>query len=140
MYTIKSAKLGAEVLNAINYGDKKEMIRAHSLIVDTKDGPREVIVARWYMGKSAHASQMLCSVWLFGKEYYSSGRGMVDGGGLHKPSAALDSALESANVELFDLDGERASIHGRGDSAIDAALEAIGRAMGFNGKNLIIRH
>ncbi len=139
-HTVKTAKLGAEVRNAVNMGGEKELVNAYSLIATTKSGPRQIIVARWYMGRSNSASQVYCSVWLYGREYYASGRGVAGGGGYDKQSAALASALSDAGIELFGPDKKRAYIGGVGETAIRESFDAIARAMGFNGKNLLVTH
>ena len=139
-YTVKTAKLGPEVQHGKNLGGEKELVSAYSLIVNTKTGPREIVTARFYMGRSNSASLVHCSVWISGPGFYTSGHGTAGGGGYDKQSAAFASALSDANVELFGPDKKRAYIGGVGESAIREALDAIARAMGFNGKNLLVTH
>lgn len=58
--------------------------------------------------------------WLHGDDYRSGG-GWAGGYGYHRASAAACEALEKAGITLDE------SISGRGDSAIEEALLAIGK-------------
>ena len=117
------ATLEKEEKNAVNYGNKKEMIRTYSVVTE---GLKNVITARCYKGRSASASTVYASIWIEAPGYHSSGRGKTGGYGDHKTSAAIAAAIESAGI-TFDTD-----IYGVGDGAICAALEAIARALGFS--------
>ena len=141
----------ASVSNARNYGGEKEQIRGIKLI--DKKTERVVIDARWYMGKSASALNMHCSLWCMGTGAYeaahsTSGKGTAGGYGYHKASAALASAITSAGITLYgspyghpvnqDTDkatkamlNRAAHIGGCGDGSIDCALLAIAYAMGY---------
>lgn len=65
--------------------------------------------------------------------YTPSGKGVADGGGYHKESAALDTAVANAG---FKLDH---TIDGRGDDSMDEAMFAVARATGYRGKLLVVR-
>ena len=117
------ATIGKQVSNAVNYGDKKELIKTFNLITDEL---KEIITVRCYMGRSAGASAVYASIWIEAPGYHSSGRGKTGGYGDHKTSAAIAAAIESAGITL-DTD-----IYGVGDGAICAALKAIARALGFS--------
>ena len=141
----------ASVSNARNYGGEKEQIRGIKLI--DKKTERVVIDARWYMGKSASALNMHCSLWCMGTGAYeaahsTSGKGTAGGYGYHKASAALASAITSAGITLYgspyghpvNQDTDKATkamlkraahIGGCGDGSIDCALLAIAYAMGY---------
>lgn len=54
-------------------------------------------------------------------ENYTSGSGYAGGYGYHKGSGAASAAIESAGIKLD------APIHGRGDSAIETAMEEIAK-------------
>ena len=116
------ATIGKQVSNAINYGDKKELIKTFNVVTD---GLKEVIKARCYMGRSANASTVYASVWINTSEVHTSGKGKAGGYGYHKESAAIAAAIESAGISL-DTD-----ISGVGDGAIKEALSAIANALGF---------
>ena len=116
------ATMGENVSNAINYGDKKELIKTFNVVTD---GLKEVITVRCYMGRSASASTVYASIWIQSSGIYTSGKGKAGGYGYHKESAAIAEAIESAGI-MLDTD-----ISGVGNSAIRDALTAIANALGF---------
>ena len=123
--------------NAKHLSRDKEMIRAASVVVANDQEPRELVVARWYKGRSPGASRIYCSVWVqsYGENQMRTGHGWASGGGYHKASAALESALESAGITLSER------IAGRGDGAIRDGLIAVAEAYGYPAaKTLIIEH
>ncbi|MHB1266631.1 MAG: hypothetical protein ACYCY2_03385 [Acidithiobacillus ferriphilus] len=117
-----NATLGEAVNNAINYGDKKELIKVYNVITD---GLVNIITARCYMGRSANASTVYASIWINAPGYHSGGHGKAGGYGYHKESAAIGNAIENAGITID-------SIHGGGESAIEDALKAIASALGFS--------
>ena len=117
------ATIGNQVSNAVNYGDKKELIKTFNLITDEL---KEIITVRCYMGRSTGASAVYAAIWVNCGSIYTSGKGKAGGYGYHKVSAAIAAAIESAGITL-DTD-----IYGVGDGAICAALKAIARALGFS--------
>ena len=119
--------------NAINYGVKKELVSTWNVIVNSNDGLKNIITARCYMGRSASASTMYASIWIYDEKHHTSGSGKAGGYGYHKQSAAISDAIESAGIELNE------DISGRGDSAIKEALEAIAATLGFE-SCLIVRN
>ena len=119
------ATLGNENSNAINYGKEKELISTWNVIVDNNDGLRNIITARCYMGRSANASTMYASIWIYDEKHHTSGTGKAGGYGYHKQSAAIADAIESAEITLNE------NIAGAGDSVIEQALEAIALALGY---------
>lgn len=130
--------------------DNKEMISTFD-VVGTIDGKlRSVVTARCYMGRSSSASTVYASLWVHGKDVYTSGKGNAGGWGYHKQSAAIDSAIRSAGIELYgspygsERDKANAknqtSISGVGSTAIDDALLAIAKAAGARGRLLIVRN
>lgn len=126
------AKLGKENDNARNYGSEKETVNEKNLVTIYKGEICSPVRAAWYMGRSASASVVYCSIWVRNIGFYTSGRGSAGGGGYHKESAALGEAIRSAGIELDQ------AIDGCGDRAMDEALEAIGRALGYRGKMKIV--
>lgn len=88
--------------------------------------------ARLWMGRSASASVVHCSVWLRNRAgVFSSGRGDAGGGGYHKESAALYEAFESAGVDFSKGWG------GSGDQAMSRAVALVGAKLGFRAGGLI---
>jgi hypothetical protein len=135
-------------MNAKNLGGKKEIVGQYKLIgLRMAEGcPQfnELVDLRLYMGKSSNSSQVYASVWITGKDFYTTGYGVAGGYGYCKRSASADSALSSAGIQLLgtpygrpNLDfTEKASIHGVGESAIREAILAIGEALGYDRAHL----
>lgn len=82
------------------------------------------IVARIYWSKGGTC---YACVWIYAhkKGVSVSGGGRATGYGYHKASAALQSALDDAGVQLHE------NIGGRGESAMVDALGAIAKALGY---------
>ena len=119
--------------NAVNYGGKKEMVCAYDVIVNDNGILANIITARCYMGRSANASTMYASIWIYDEKHHTSGSSKAGGYGYHKASAAIADAIESAGIELDE------DISGRGDSSIEESLEAIAATLGFE-SCLIVRN
>jgi hypothetical protein len=116
------ATLPAEhTLNAKNMDqDKERVITLLAIAYPFKT----VIDARFWRSRSGDgASPVFCSVWIDNK---FAGYGRANGFGYHKPSAALQAALDSAKIKLDT------PIDGRGDSIMEEALKAICAATGYN--------
>lgn len=132
--------------NARNYAGQKEEVAEMRLVIfdkarrtgihqtamqegyelDPGAGLREAITVRWWMGRSANASMVYCSVWVRTRDGGDlSGRGSAGGYGYHKESAAFDDAVTSAGIKL------RQSVHGCGDGSVRHALQAIAKAAGY---------
>lgn len=94
--------------------------------LDPKTG-RAVVIARFYWPSSVCYS----CVWVHGKTH-PRGAGSAGGGGYHKASAAFAGALSDAGITLSE------DVGGRGDRAIEDAVEAIARAA--TGKRKFIIH
>lgn len=133
------AKFTAENSKAVNYDNKKEKVSQY-VIVD-KNTERRIVDCRVYMGHSKNSSTVYCSLWVNIKDLKkpktwqyagTSGTGSAGGYGYHKPSAAVQDALVSAGIELYDKDKKRQFIDGVGDSAIRSALLAVAYAAGYN--------
>lgn len=133
----QKATIGKSVENARNLSGSKELVHAMSLIVSTSKGPREVVTARWWMGRSSQASEVHCSIWVhghLGNGTWTSGRGTAGGYGYCKKSAAFSDAVSSANIKLATY------VNGVGIPAVREALEAIAKALGFRGRAIVIEH
>jgi hypothetical protein len=95
-----------------------------------------------YTGRSRNASTVYASVWVKACDEWRSGRGSAGGYGYCKASAAAAEALQAAGVRLTSTDAEgrerRSDIGGAGESAIFAALFAMGVAMGYPLASLFI--
>lgn len=139
------------VSNARNYSNEKEEVDRLVLIGCKKGEHKELVTARFWYSKSRTASVCYCSIWVNCSPVYVSGKGQAGGWGYHRSSAALESALTSAGIELYGSPylgpGEkpregkenfksRAYIGGCGDTAMQDAIKAIGVALGYTTKQL----
>ena len=114
--------------------NRKENAFSHqyTLCAIRKGEIKEVLQARIY---STNSRNYAC-VWIFSTEntQYASGGGYAGGYGYHRPSAALSAALDDAGIVLSE------AIDGRGESAMEDALTAIGRALGYRKARIIRAH
>lgn len=131
-----------ECSNAKNLADKKEVVTRWELIGFKKGEFHSLVTFRSYMGRSSQASTVYSSIWVHcrEKQIYVSGRGDAGGYGYHKESQAMEGAIHSAGIELYGppYKGQdepdkkrRAYIGGCGDGSMEAAILAIGEALGF---------
>lgn len=128
---MKATFANKETRNGVNFADKKELVRAKSVVaLQTNGHPCEIIAARWYTGRSAGASVVYCTVWINGG-LWVSGSGKAGGGGYCKYSAAFEDALRDASVSLSE------EVAGVGNSAVEKACKAIARELGFSSDNLL---
>lgn len=111
--------------HAVNHGDTKEMIMALSILDCTSK--KEVVVARWYMGRSRNASRVYCSIWLQNIGENRSGTAWASGYGYDKREASGYAALRAAGIRTKD------------GQAIECALEALAKHYGFE-NTMVIRH
>lgn len=120
--------------NAINLGNKKETISSRTLIAFEEGKFKELITARWYMGRSSSSMLVQCSIWFHSAVMELShaqwadwsGRGKAGGGGYCKQSAAFADAMRNAGIKC-DHD-----ISGRGMSLVEDAMIAFGKQAGFH--------
>ena len=96
-------------------------------VIDPSTGRVPVVARIYWPGQNVY-----CALWIGAGEKYGRGAGTAGGGGYHKPSAALAAAISDAGVKLSK------SISGVGDSQMEAACEAIARAV--TGKRRFIVH
>lgn len=142
--TLRAVLPASGCSNAKNLGDTKEIVGQFTLIgLSMANGTplfNELVDLRLYMGKSRSSSQVYASIWVHGKDFYTTGYGVAGGYGYCKRSASADNALRSAGIELFGTPSgcgaaeltRKASIHGVGESAIREALYAVGEALGYD--------
>ena len=131
--------------------DNKELVSAYSLVVRLPSGEmREVVTVRCYMGRSASASVIHAVMWVKCADgHWTSGSGSAGGYGYHKESAAIAHAIDSAGVELKDLERNdhrtdfmrhQFDLGGTGTSYYPQVFEAIARAAGYRGRTLFVSH
>lgn len=106
-------------------GDK-EQTRAWAIVARYKGQWVQPVTVRCWMGRSRSASTVYASVWASGPGYrWFAGHGKAGGYGYCRHSAAVGAAISSAGIKLAR------SISGVGDSAVEEALQAIARALGY---------
>lgn len=112
----------------------KEIVRKYHVAGMLNGELVSVLTANIYKSRSGDgASPVYCALWVHAKGVYTSGRGKASGYGYHKFSAVIDAALTSAGIELNNSKtGELVTIDGVGDSAIEEAFIAIGKACGLD--------
>ena len=127
-----TATLPTESVDKVTNYDKKEVIDSRTFVVRVRSGFKTPLTVWFYMGRSASSSRVYCSFWLHGKDKHYCASSYADGYGYHKSSAAFQAALDSAGIQLSR------PIDGSGSSAIDEAMEAIVRALGYRGAGLVV--
>lgn len=125
------AKLPTENVMNGQWPDKKEQTAAYQIVAVQNGKFYTPITARLFMGRSASSSVVYASIWCHHHNASYNGHGNAGGYGYHKGSAAMADAIRSAGIEL------NGSISGVGDTAIEYALSAIARAMGFRKFHLV---
>jgi hypothetical protein len=124
---------------AKNYNNDKEVIGKFVIIDKTTE--RTIVDCRLYMGRSRSSSTVYASIWVNIKDSkkpkdwvygFTSGTGYAGGYGYHKQSAAVQDALTSAGIGLYNANKARRYIDGVGDSAIREALLAVAYTAGYN--------
>jgi hypothetical protein len=105
-----------------------------SLTLIDLDRGRDVATVRFY----GSGATVYCVAWLhfwnYSPDKAGRGYGKAGGGGYHKPSAAMQEALERAGVWLAE------PIAGRGDSAMHEAMHAIAERLGIARPYVSIAH
>ena len=130
----KATLTGTSTNNGRNHGDGKETINSYSAVVIHKGRIAQPVTVRCYMGRSAQATKVYAAIWAHGNGHSYSGTGSASGCGYCKRSAAAGIAISNAGIKLAkDIDGQ-------GTQAIEDAMAAIARAMGYRGKVEIIRN
>lgn len=101
--------------------DKQALLHQYSVIAETENGIREIVIARLYASLRRDANRITCILWTHGS-HNANASGWASGYGYHKGSAALADAIRNAGIELTD------NISGCGNDAMREALLAIARA------------
>ncbi len=136
--------------NARNLGDTKETVKTYTVLgikIGETGRPvsRCLVTLRLYCGRSRSASTVYSALWVHGPDQWTTGKGSAGGYGYCKYSEAAARAIESAGIELYgtpygnpcnatgEVDYSKpCHIGGVGESAIRAALFAIGQALGYS--------
>lgn len=129
--TIKT--MYAASTNVGKFRKEKGFYQSYSALAVMPDGSiKSLADLRFYFVGKDGMSPVYACIWLGHNGVYNSGGGKAGGCGYHKASAAAEAAMQAAGITLDK------SIGGRGDSAIDAALKAIGEALGFAPNSIYI--
>ncbi len=112
----------------------KEIVRKYHVVGMLNGELVSILTANVYRSRSGDgASPVYCALWVHASTCYTSGRGTASGYGYHKLSAAIDTALTSAGIELINSKtGNTTHINGAGDNAIEESFTAIGKACGLD--------
>ena len=109
----------------INPSHRREngFMESYLLQVIYKGGLLNIANCRIYGTKAMN----YCCLWITdnNKKIWASGSGSASGFGYHRPSAAAQEAFKNSGVELSE------PIQGRGDRAIEQALFALAKKMGY---------
>lgn len=129
---IRTSDRDRQYKNGLDHGYKAVMIQGKKLesLVEIRIGST---------ASAAYACAWLYSPKVKDKEghtvkpsFWNSGSGRAGGYGYHRQSAAAESALSRAGVELSE------AIGGRGDQAIRDAVEAVGKALAPKGARVFV--
>ena len=101
--------------------DNQALLHQYSVIAETENGIRELVIARFYASLRRGANRVTCILWTNGG-HNANASGYNETYGLHRGSAALADAIRNAGIVLSE------NISGCGDDAVRDALLAIARA------------
>lgn len=121
--------------NAKNLSCDKETIQTFNAVAYDRqlDQIRTYVTAHIYASRSTgYSGQIHASIWCHRAPCPTSGYGKASGYGYHKPSAALQAAIDSAGITLTK------PIAGVGEGAMEEALRAIAIAHGADQTTLTI--
>lgn len=118
------------------YRKEKGYTGGYQLIVDDGDTLRVICDVRFYFVGRDGMSPLYCVVWVNDNKTHThkSGAGKASGCGYHKPSAALEYALNDAGIYTSE------PISGVGNLAIVEALEALAEKLGYTKYILTDQH
>lgn len=101
--------------------DNQALLHQYTVLAETENGIREIVVARLYASLRRDANRVTCILWTNGG-HNANASGWASGYGYHKGSAALADAISNAGIKLTE------NISGCGKRAMHEALLAIARA------------
>lgn len=86
-----------------------------------------ILGADFFMGRSASAESVYCSLWVKTPAGHTYGKGAAHGAGYCKKSAAFDEACRDANIDITDM-----RVSGAGMVLVKKAALAICKAAGYS--------
>ena len=107
--------------SAFKARDNQALLHQYSVIAETENGIRELVIARIYASLRRGANRVTCILWTDGS-HNANASGWASGYGYHRGSAALADAISNAGIKLTE------NISGCGERAMREALIAIARA------------
>lgn len=107
--------------SAFRARDNQALLHQYSVLAETENGIRELVIARLYASLRRGTNRVTCILWTNGG-HNASASGYNGTYGLHRGSAALADAIRNAGIKLSE------DIAGRGYDAMREALLAIARA------------
>lgn len=107
--------------SAFNARDHQALLRQYTVLAETENGIREIVIARLYASLRRCSNRVTCILWTHGG-HNANASGYNGTYGLHRGSAALADAIRNAGIKLSE------DIAGRGYDAMREALLAIARA------------
>ena len=107
--------------SAFNARDHQALLRQYTVLAETENGIRELVIVRLYTSLRRGANRVTCIIWTNGG-HNANASGWASGCGYHKGSAALADAISNAGIKLTE------NISGCGGRAMREALLAIARA------------
>lgn len=130
MKNIKATLTTKSYTGKIRENRKEDHFKMQYTLVNTE--LKDVVQVRIYRTKS----RSYACIWVQDSKHstHVSGGGYAGGYGYHKDSASVASAIENAGIKL-DCD-----ISGRGDSMIESAIKAIGKALGYRKFEVLTAH
>lgn len=91
-----------------------------------------ILGADFFMGRSASAESVYCSLWVKTPAGHTYGKGAAHGAGCCKKSAAFDMACRDANIDIGDM-----RVSGAGMVLVKKAALAICKAAGYSYSNIL---
>lgn len=107
--------------SAFKARDNQALLHQYSVIAETENGIREIVIARLYASLRRGSNRVTCILWTNGG-HNANASGYNGTYGLHRGSAALADAISNAGIKLTE------NISGCGNDAMREALLAIARA------------
>lgn len=86
-----------------------------------------ILGADFFMGRSASAESVYCSLWVKTPAGYTYGNARADGAGYCKKSASFAAACRDANIDIADM-----YVDAAGMERVRAAALAICKAAGYS--------
>lgn len=121
-------------LNGNHRKEKRGLDKAWLVVDPNADGRYRPDIAPIEVKVYSTGMTTYACLWVNHNGKHGNGSGKASGGGYHKSSSAIDSAIESAGIKLSRKYGLS------GDYEVAEALEAIGKACGIEKPRVFLTH